>query len=312
MDIMRFKMPEEEMPLEKQILFFKEQFERFLSSKVLADVLKILGTDLKSLKPMYDGRHHKDGKIVETQLLENRDDLEPFREKLYPLLDELGFFRINKPLHAENSRILILGGSLNTCFVRSRHAKTIINSSTRSVDGLACYRPVNPVERKMSKYNSFADTEFGVLSDALAQVFGRSGQVYEDDFQTNRNINSISCIRTYPRSGDECGLHVFAAPSSEPHIRRADTADTIRFYLEHAELQPPESLLFITSNRHCNRQFLQILNAMLASRAVIPFDIIGCTPDHLIVKKETYIIFQFIQDLIGIIDWIERFQAEFC
>ena len=312
MEMTRFKMPEKEMPAEQLILFFKEQVNVFLASKALEDLLKILQTDLKNLSTMYDGRLREDGSVVETQVVKDRDDLEPFREKLYPLFDELGFFRINKPLHTENSRILILGGSLNTCFERSEYAKSFINSSVHCVEGLACYRPIHPVERENTIYYSYADTEFGVLSDALLQVLDRSGELYEDDFRTNRNINSISCIRTFTGHEDDCSLRVFAAPSAEPHLRRADTADTIRFYLANTQFQPRESLLFITDNRYCNRQFLQILNAMLACRCVIPFDIIGCTPDHFIVKKETYSLFQFIQDLISTIDLIGRFQAEYC
>ena len=120
------------------------------------------------------------------------------------------------------------------------------------------YRTVDkdPEKLKAAKYlianmpahYSYADTEFGVLSDALLQVLDRSGELYEDDFRTNRNINSISCIRTFTGHKDDYGLRVFAAPSAEPHLRRADTADTIRFYLANTQFQPRESLLFITKN----------------------------------------------------------------
>ena len=313
MEMIRFHMPEKEMPLEKQIRFLQEQFDAFLSSKAVEDMLRLLQTDLKNLKPVYDGRERADGSVVETQVMKNsREDLEAVREKLYPLFDELGFLRINKPLRTENGRIIILGGSLNTCFERSECAKKIMNSSVRSVEGLACYRPIHPVERKNSKYHSSADTEFGVLSDALAQVFDLSGEDYEEDFHSDRNINGISSIRTCSGQRNGCGIRVFAAPSTEPHLRRADTGDTISFYLANADLQSPDSLLFITSNRYCNRQFVQIICAMLASRCVVPFDIIGCIPDQNIRTKETYPVFQYIQDLIGIIDWIERFKNEYC
>ena len=42
-----------------------------------------------------------------------------------------------------------------------------------------------------------------------------------------------------------CECRILAAPSSEPELRRADTGDTLSFYLQHTDLQPGERLLAV-------------------------------------------------------------------
>ena len=54
----------------------------------------------------------------------------------------------------------------------------------------------------------------------------------------------------------------FAAHPKE----RADTADSLGFYVENAGVLPGESLLAVTSNRYCNRQFLQLAHYMVQRR----------------------------------------------
>ena len=302
-------MPDNSYPLEERRKLLKEQMEEFLKSGALAEIFGLLRSDRRSIAEKYNGRVGPDGRVLETQLLEPLAQLEVYREQLYPLFAELGFFHINRPLSDTHSRILVLGGALNICFTRTRWASEALkaDSSCRSVDGLSCYRPVHPKERADSRFFSSCETEFGVLSDAFSSVFDLSGAGFRERFQGDRNLNRISCVREFETKRNGCAFRVFAAPSTEPSLRRADTGDTLLFYLENADLDPEESLLAVTNNRYCNRQFLQLSWYLLNKGFPMDLDVSGCIPDDQTVTKETYDPFQYLQDLIGILDWMDRF-----
>ena len=79
--MIRFTMPEPSLPMLEQITELKEQFDSFLRSEALSELFEVLKTDRDSFKNTYD------------------------------------FFSINKPLHPEHSRVIVPGGSLDTCFL---------------------------------------------------------------------------------------------------------------------------------------------------------------------------------------------------
>lgn len=303
----RFTMPDTGLRLSEQAEAILAQLDRFAGSDALRELLRLIDADRYTIGEMYNGRIAANGRILETQVLGSSDILEPLRHELYPLLRELGFFDINKPASSAFTRIVVLGGSLNACCIRTGYAAPFVSESTVSVDALTCYRPINPAERRSSAFSSAADTEFGVLSGSFADVFGLEG--YDDEFISDRNLNSISCIRRFNRTAKGAAYGIYAAPSGDPELRRADTGDTLRFYLDNSDVTSDDSLLFLTSNRYCNRQFIQLAYQMIRSRRTVHFDIIGTTPDCDIVTADTYDPFQYIQDVIGILDWIERFRS---
>lgn len=295
------------MPAAMRERHLKEQMEEFLQSDALAEIFDLLNTDRTRIEKDYNGRTREDGRVLETQVLESPENLDPLRKKLYPLLVELGFMHINQPLSEKHSRILVLAGAFSACFTKTISAARWKDSSTLSVDGLSCYRPINPKERATSPFMSSNDTEFGVLSDAFSEVFGLSENGFQDDFAGDRNLNRISCIRDFSVRPGSCLYRVYAAPSSEPELRRADTADTLRFYMENAGVSPGESLLAVTANLYCNRQFLQLAHYVIKNDLAVDLDVAGCIPDDRVVTAKDYDPFQYLQDLIGILDWIGRF-----
>lgn len=305
--VFRFIMPDHTMPAAIRERELKEQMEAFLQSDALAEIFDLLDTDRARIGTDYNGRTGENGQILETQVMRPAEELEPFREKLYPLLDELGFFRINQPLPGKRSRLLVLGGAFRVCFTRTYCAAEWKDFTTLSVDGLSCYRPIHPKERASVTFSSPCDTEFGVLADAFSGVFHLSENDFQDTFTGDRNLNRISCIREFSVRPGSCLYRVYAAPSSEPEQRRADTSDTLKFYMENAGVLPGETLLAITNNRYCNRQFLQLAHFIIKNDLAVNLDVTGCIPDGQIVTAESYDPFQYLQDLIGILDWIGRF-----
>ena len=295
------------MPAATRERLLKEQMGAFLRSEALAEVFELLSTDRDGIARDYGGRARDGGRVLETQVIEPAENLEPLRERLYPLFDELGFLRINRPLAERHSRVLVLAGAFNACFTNTIAAAGWKDPSTVSVDGLSCYRPINPKERASSAFASSSDTEFGVVADAFSGVFGLAENGFRDVFAGDRNLNRISCIREFAAQPGDCLYRVYAAPSSEPQLRRADTADSLEFYAENAGVSPGESLLAVTSNRYCNRQFLQLAHCVVKNDLPVNLDVAGCFSDERVTSVERYDPFQYLQDLIGILDWIGRF-----
>lgn len=304
--MIRFQMPDREMDFMARAAFIEEQLKEFLGSEPLREIFSLLDADLETIGIKYNGRK-KGGGMVETQELYPSEALEGKRERLYPLFRELGFFDINAPIHSENSHVIVLGGALTACLDRTECADKWIGKGTRFMDGLACYRPINPVERKRPGFD--AETEFGAMTKSFLDVFKLREAHCFDDFTGDRNLNSISCIREYHRDGETLKYRIFAAPSSEPEARRADTGDTLRFYLRNNSIGKDDTLLFITNNRYCNRQFLQLSYCMLMEKCSPGIDIIGCSDDDRVMTAEKYDPFQYLQDLIAIIDQAGRFSA---
>lgn len=306
--MMRFIMPENLSDASQKAKAVLAQLEELLHSEALREILGILDVDTHTLERAYNKRAGANGTVVELQGLDSSVSLEEKREVLYPLFRELGFIDINKPVKNNHSRIIVLGGSLNACNERTECAKNWIDETTVYVDGLACYRPIGSAERKNAGF-SLCDTEFGAMSENFVRVFNLDGREFTEDFKSNRNLNSVSCVRNYGKS-DNREYRIYAAPSSEPHLRRADTADTLSFYYDcEGQIGAGDSALFVTNNRHCNRQFLQLAYCMIKGGYGGTIDVIGCYSDENVTSVDKYDPLLYLQDLIGIIDWMERFKT---
>lgn len=300
-------MPDPAQGKEARAKALMQQFDAFLGSGAMQTLLRLLDTDIHGIAEKYGARRKEDGSVFETQELKEDTSLEKNRDGIYECLRELGFFDISRPLSSDYSRILILGASLNNSYLRTKCSAEWITPGVSSVDGLACFRPINPIERTDNGFRTDSDTEFGAVSDSIVSVFDLERDKWQDDFTGNRNLNSISCIRTYPEKKHGCTFRVFAAPSTDAAIRRADTGDTLEYYLDNAGINPGETLLAITNNRYCNRQFIQLAYHIIRSDHPVGLDVIGNLGDRDIVNAETYDPLQYLQDVIAIIDWIDRF-----
>ena len=307
--MIRFTMPEPSLSVSDQIRILHRQFEEFLHSEALESLLSLLKVDAHSLGSVYNGRRREDGKICETQEIAPLQELEEKREVLYPLFQELGFLGINRPLRQEYSHILVLGGSMNVCQLRTQYADGLVSSSTHFVDGLTAFRPINPIERSAASYSSPCDTEFGCMCDIFTRVFDLTFD--DEQFCGDRNLNRICSIRTLRSSQNRPRYRVYAAPSSEPQTRRADTGDTLSFYLSQETLEQSDSILAITSNQYCNRQFVQLAFQLMKNRQPVFLDVVGCKTGEQIDTPQKYNPFQYLQTLIGILDWITRFDECF-
>ncbi len=308
--MIRFRMPAPELDRAVRIKELKEQMDEFKRSDALAALLDALDTDLDNISDKYNARAQKNGKVLETQEIASIPEIKSRKDELYPLFDGLGFFGINRPVSGDHTRILILSASLKTTYLKTKSSAKWVTPKVISVDALACYRPINPVERINTGCTINSDTEFGCASDSLSEIYSIPPEKWEDSFSGDRNLNSISCIRKSRAGEDGPAIRVFAAPSSEPSVRRADTGDTLNFYMENGGIQEGESFLAITSNRYCNRQFLQLAYQIIKEDRRVGLDIIGNYGDDELSVLNDYDPYQYIQDIIAMTDWIKRFEND--
>jgi|GEM_PF-911973 len=315
--MIRFIMPEAALPLEEKKTLLQEQFDTFLQADALEDILSVIDIDRGHLAEKYDGRHMASGSIIESQDMAEMSELENIRERLFPLFKELGSFDIGDTCRGDHNRLVIYGGALGACFDRTNYSVRFLTERTVSIDALTCYRPINPVERDRTESVSDADTEAGAMTEALEKVYGLSGGTWEDSFSGDRNLNAIACRRIY--RGGTCGTasredagapvyRVFSAPSLEPELRRADTGDCIDYYIQQASVEDGDSILAVTNRRFCNRQFIQTAYQLIKNDQRIDFDIVGCHRRGIAPTADTYDPLQYLQDLIGTLDWIKRFR----
>lgn len=309
--MIRFRMPDPGLERPARIKELKEQMDAFIQSDALAALLDALDTDIDGIAHKYNARAKKDGRVLEVQEITSIPELSSKKDELYPLFDELGFFGINRPVSADHTRILILSASLKSTFLRTQSSAKWITPTVVSVDALACFRPINPVERLNTEFTTNSDTEFGCASESLSRIYKIPSDGWVDDFSGDRNLNNISCIRKCSAPEAVPLIRVFAAPSSQPSIRRADTGDTLDFYMKNSGIREGESFLAITNNRYCNRQFLQLAYQIIKEDRHVGLDVIGnCADEELGVLKD-YDPSQYIQDVIAMLDWIKRFGKEF-
>ncbi len=303
-------MPSPKLNKKARIKDLCDQIDAFMDSDALKALFDALDTDADRISEMYNARSTGNGKVVEIQVIGSKPELDAKRDELYPLFSELGFFGINKPLSQDCSRIVVLGASLCSTYLKTKAAKKWITGKVNSVDALTCFRPINPVER-VGDFMPQSDTEFGCASEAFADVFDLGVGQWEDDFTSDRNLNGISCIRRFSGNENTPEFRIFAAPSSEPSKRRADTGDTLDFYLENGGITPGESLLAVTGNRYCNRQFLQLAYILIRDDHPIGLDVIGNSGDDDLERLKNYDPNQYLQDIIALTDWAKRLRNDF-
>ena len=300
-------MTEAEMSVPDVIRSIHAQFEDFLQSEELRDLYRLLNTDAAQFQELFDSRKRADGRVAELQDVSGEIDAD--RTELYRLLKKLGFIDINQPLKKEHNRILILGGSMNACFERTGKGVSLIDDAVLYFDGLSCYRPLSPRERKLCGFPCGAETEFGAMNEAFRMFLRLEKVRAEEDFRGDRNLNRIRNLITYDTSPYTC--RVFAVPSEEPKMRRADTGDSFRMYLKQEQPGPKDAVLAVTNNIHCNRQFIQLLYEMLGMNTLCFLDVVGCTEDEELAEAETFDPRFYLQELIALLQWIDRFTKDY-
>ena len=168
-----------------------------------------------------------------------------------------GMVNQTKPEKKEYDYILILGGVIMSCLYRTRYAHELIQKyelKVREVVGLTGLRPIADSEKEATDtYLADAHTEFDLMKAAVQKEF-RVSKLRKRAGKRREELNRSWMVEEYENSPSIC---LVAAPSSEPDVRRANTADTFQFWSELKNIGLGKRLLLVTSQIYVPYQHLE-------------------------------------------------------
>jgi hypothetical protein len=197
----------------------------------------------------------------------------------------LGLVHGQTPSQARYDYIVPLGGARLSCLLRPVLAAEILQAriQTDTIVLLGAARPVADSERDATDtYATGAVDEFDLIVAGAQRALGFDGSVYSeerDDDPTNRNLSWVA--RRYGTSLNTQQLKIlaFSAPSSDPQRRRANSADTILFFLDHEKVLPGSRVLLITSQIYVPYVQLEALRTVAIPRQTL-VETIGVSADR--------------------------------
>jgi hypothetical protein len=147
---------------------------------------------------------------------------------------------------AKYDAILMTGGMVRAGIVKPRFVRELIDSgiTADNIVFLGAFRPFGGDEGETAEALGVpGSNEFDAMSHGMERAFGPLGRPELTGFGGAEEHAGWRCIRWMT---DGVTLSVIAAPSSDPEHRRANTADTYRFWAEHHR-NGAESCLVVTT-----------------------------------------------------------------
>ncbi len=197
--------------------------------------------------------------------------------------EQLGFVDgFAHPAHNSYDHCLILGGLLRACLARPLWARILTSADVRvqEITAAGGFRPLRGDEFELARKAGIAHTnEFGALEEGMRRAFDLSGEPDVEEDMIEDELNRSWSWRRF-RTDDGIRVSVLAAPSSEPALRRANTADTYKFWAHKvASLGAGHRLLLVTAPIYAVYQHADAIR-MLARRFGCGVDTVG-TPTHI-------------------------------
>ena len=167
--------------------------------------------------------------------------------------------------------VLILGGLARACLARPLAAARLLKAGKAeagSVTALGGYRQLKGDEVGMVEQVASADAggdavgdEFDAMEAGVRLAFGVGVPERERGERSELEFGSWR-VHEYATAAD-LPVRVVAAPSSEPEVRRTNTADSYRWFAtEEAQLQPGQRLLLVTSDIYVPFQHADALRVL--------------------------------------------------
>ncbi|BCB83348.1 hypothetical protein [Phytohabitans suffuscus] len=180
-------------------------------------------------------------------------DLDPEVAALVEVSAEaLGMVGAKPPPRRDYKHVVVLGGFAYACLRRTAYAAHLLHRGTiaEGVGVLGSLRPLSAAERALPPVAG-CHSEVDVLDLGVRRAFK-----VDEPAETDVAPDGSWSVRTYVPA-DDPRITVLAAPSSEPGVRRAHTADTQRFWARRAALAQGDRLLVVTAPiyvpfQHCD------------------------------------------------------------
>ncbi|MFB9239166.1 hypothetical protein ACFFWC_27155 [Plantactinospora siamensis] len=208
-------------------------------------------------------------------------DLDPALARLVvTAADDLGMVAPHPAPRPAYAHLVVLGGLAPACLRRTGYAARLIERGQVTVDEVAVlgsFRPLSPAERAALAAVGLpeCDTEFDALDAGLRLGFGDPDRL-TDAGGLRDDPHTSWAERTY-RHRAGVRIRVLAAPSGEPAVRRAHTADTQRFWAGRVRLTDADPVLLVTAPIYVPFQHCDALRT-LGLPYSCPVDTVGIDP----------------------------------
>lgn len=199
---------------------------------------------------------------------------------------QLGLIEAEDPKRQSYESILVLGGARLSCKLRPLRAAEVIRQGVETdiVGLLGAARPVGETERDATDtYALGAVDEFDLIVAGAQHAFGFNAQIYEEqreDHPENKNLGWVARRFSALFNDNSFSIVAVSAPSSDPTKRRANSADTLLFFLDHEGLPAGSHLLLITSQIYVPYVQLEALRSVALPRNLI-VETIGFPGDRM-------------------------------
>jgi hypothetical protein len=228
----------------------------------------------------------------------------------------LGLVNAQDPDQPMYDCILVLGGARLSCNLRPHRAAEVIRNGVRAdtVALLGAARPVADSERDATDtYAPGAVDEFDLIVAGGRRAFGGDETLptlpseeerYDDP--NNRNLSWLIRRSTTLFGGRPLRIVAISAPSSEPLRRRANSADTILFFLDREKVLPESRLLLITSQIYVPYVQLEALRTVALPRRML-VETIGFPGDRMPELQGLSNANHYLQEIRSAIQAARRF-----
>ena len=154
-------------------------------------------------------------------------------------------------------------------------------------------------------YAPAALTEFDLINAGAERAFDLERE-YEEKKYCNPNVNKSWAIRTYINSQYEFKIQSVSGPSSNPKIRRANSADTFAFFAERQQIKSKSRVLLVTSQIYVPYQQMEAIRTW-----AIPNDIyvetVGFPIEWNIQQKGMMKEVNYLQEIRSTIQAVNRY-----
>lgn len=235
---------------------------------------------LDSFSEVWDYRSGKERNLVDARAFDAATD-----ELTAAAAHGLGLIGTNEPLHREYDQILVLGGLLRACIARPLHASQLLKSgiSATHVIALGGFRELRGDEIELSA-NVLPDAppsdEFGAMSAGMRSAFELADPI-ETAGEMHAAVGASWRADSFAPIDSGARCSVVAAPSSQPGIRRANTADTYAWIAAQPDFMARgDRTLLVTTAIYRTFQFADAWR-MLELPFGIDLDVVGARPGDI-------------------------------
>lgn len=195
-------------------------------------------------------------------LISNDEITENQKKIVEDNIANLGLIGVTNPVETAFDYIIALGGARMSCLYRPQYVRQLIENerlAPRMVVMLSGMRAISDTEREATDgYALGAETEFDLINAGAEKVFNLPKEYMEERFVCE-NANRSWAVRTYESKDYAYPIVSISGPSSEPEIRRANSADTFQFFCNKYCINEGSKILLVTSQIYVPYQQMEAI-----------------------------------------------------